>query len=85
MPMKKRTETTLHAVITRRGLSIAEAAHICGAKYTTFWRHCNGSRTLFGDVAARYADALGIPRSELRPDLWPQEAVPMESGHEQSV
>lgn len=41
------------------------------AKYSTFWRHWNGSRRLFGDVAAKYADALGIPRSELRPDLRP--------------
>lgn len=79
--MGKKTETLLAAAIKRRGLSPAEAARICGAKHITFWRHCNGSRRLLGDVAAAYADALKIPRSELRPDLWPPEPESGESRH----
>ena len=33
-------------------------------------QHCQGRRTISAESAVRYHNTLGIPLSELRPDLW---------------
>ena len=41
--------------------------------YSTMLRHYKGLREISGRDAIKYEKLLGIPRSELRPDLWPPE------------
>ena len=38
----------------------------------TLFRHCRGAN-ISAEIAVRYHNALGIPLSDLRPDLWPPE------------
>ena len=54
-----------------RGLTPAEAARKLGMLYVHVWRHYTGRRGITAEYAIKYEKALGIPRSELRPDLWP--------------
>ena len=35
------------------------------------YAHCMGTRKMCAENAVAYSNTLGIPRSELRPDLWP--------------
>ncbi len=44
----------------------------------TLFRHCRGE-SLSAEMALRYHKTLGIPLSDLRPDLWPPEE---EESHE---
>ncbi len=38
----------------------------------TVFKHCHGAR-ISAESAMRYHKTLGIPLSDLRPDLWPPE------------
>lgn len=40
-----------------------------GLSLFAVYRHCKGDK-ITAEAAVIYADVLGIPRSELRPDLW---------------
>ena len=53
-----------------RGLSCKAVAKT-GLRYQTVWLHFHGLRNIGVKSALRYEAVLGIPRSELRPDLWP--------------
>lgn len=44
-----------------------------GIRYDTIWKHCEGMRSISAEMALRYEQTLKIPKSELRPDLWPEE------------
>lgn len=67
---------TLAQAFQVRGLSCREAAK-AGLRYQTVWLHFHGLRNIGVKSALRYEAVLGIPRSELRPDLWPpMEAAP---------
>ena len=48
------------------GAMASQAQTAKGALY----QHCQGKRTISAESAVRYHDTLGIPLSELRPDLW---------------
>ena len=61
---------TLRKALEKRSISIAEASKR-GIPLTTIAKHCNGDRQLGVKAVLRYEELLGIPRSELRPDLWP--------------
>lgn len=64
----------LKLALERRGLTVADVARqaaIAGIPLTTFYKHCSGKRTLGEKAVLRYERLLGIPRYELRPDLWP--------------
>ena len=61
---------TLQQAFQVRGLSCREAAQ-AGLRYQTVWLHVHGLRNIGVKSALRYEAVLGIPRSELRPDLWP--------------
>lgn len=54
-------------------LSIQDVVRLSGYPYPTVWRHASGKRNVSPEAALRYERTLGIPRSELRPDLWPPE------------
>lgn len=45
------------------------------------FNHCSGQRSISAESAKRYSQALGIPLSELRPDLWPPETAQGEDSH----
>ena len=56
--------------LDRRGLTPAEA-HRRGMPYQSVYRQYRGQRKPSGEYAMLYERLLGIPRSEIRPDLWP--------------
>ncbi len=53
-----------------RGISPSDAS-AKGIPLATVQKHYYGSRNVGIKSVLKYEDILGIPRSELRPDLWP--------------
>ena len=62
--------TLFQKALDAKGLSVSAAAHLAGILYVHVWRHYTGRRPITAKYALRYEKALGIPRYELRPDLW---------------
>ena len=59
------------------GMSVQEIADRCAIRSrSTVLQHCNGQRAISAEIAIKYANGLGIPLSELRPDLWSPDSVP---------
>lgn len=46
-------------------------AHKRGMPYQSVYRQYRGERKPSGEYALLYEKLLGIPRSKIRPDLWP--------------
>ena len=44
-----------------------------GISVFAVFSHCKGNKKLTAESALKYNRALGIPLSDLRPDLWPPE------------
>lgn len=65
--------TPLNDILRKRGLRIADASRVSGIPYVTIAQHVRGTRGISAVQAIKYELLLGIPRSELRPDLWPPE------------
>ncbi len=66
----------LREALDRRGLSCIEAANK-GVPYHNLYKQYKGIRGVGPGAAILYELVLNIPRSELRPDLWPPtEAAP---------
>jgi len=63
--------TNFAKALNGRGISVSEAARKPGCKRATVYKHYTGERNVGAMAALIYEQALGIPRSELRPDLWP--------------
>lgn len=63
--------TPLNDILRKRGLRIADASRVSGIPYVTIAQHVRGTRGISAVQAIKYERLLGIPRSELRPDLWP--------------
>ena len=68
-------KTPLADILRKRGLSIADASRASGIPYVTIAQHVRGARGISAALAIKYERLLGIPRSELRPDLWPPEGA----------
>lgn len=64
------SDSTLKIAMDKRGQPLASALKIDGVCYSTFRRHYRGLRTISAKDAIKYEKLLGIPRYELRPDLW---------------
>lgn len=63
----------------QHGLTYRALTEACkGRSLFAVYNHCNCSK-IPAESAVLYADALGILRSELRPDLWPPTAPPATS------
>lgn len=60
---------TIKELFGERGLTMKAAARL-GIPYDTISSHFQGKRTIGVKAALRYEALLGIPRWELRPDLW---------------
>lgn len=52
-----------------RGITVREAAR-AGLPYMSVYKQYKGERNPSGRFALMYERCLGIPRSEIRPDLW---------------
>ena len=66
----------LKEALDRRGLTCPEAARR-GVPYHNIFKQYKGERGVGVKSALLYEAVLGIPRSELRPDIWPPtEAAP---------
>lgn len=61
---------TLKIALDQRGMTCREAARL-GVPYHNIFKQYNGLRGVGPQSALLYERILGIPRSELRPDLWP--------------
>lgn len=61
---------TLKESLDRRGLTVPEASKK-GVPYHALYKQYAGLRTVGVRCALLYESVLGIPRSELRPDIWP--------------
>lgn len=59
-----------------RGLTVMAVSREFGIPYMTIYQHLKGKREVSPAAAIRYEISLGIPRSELRPDLWPPATTP---------
>ena len=54
---------------SQRG-ALRKASRESGIPYVTLIQHANNRRKVSSNMALRYEKLLGIPRWELRPDLW---------------
>lgn len=57
------------------GLTYDALAAQAGKGKPSVWRHCNAKR-IPADAVPGYEQSLGIPRWQLRPDLWCAPAAP---------
>ena len=59
------------------GLTYDQMASSAGfSSRSVVYHHCMGKRSVSAESAIRYEAAFDIPRSKLRPDLWPPTAAP---------
>lgn len=68
-PLDETTPLAIH--LNSLDLSVAEAAKLSDTPYSTLYQHVHGQRTIRGEQAILYEATLDVPRSTLRPDLWP--------------
>lgn len=61
--------TKLKQILERHGLTVNDVAKK-GIPYCSVWQQWTGRRSVGVKAAIRYEELLGIPRWELRPDLW---------------
>lgn len=67
-------ENALEKYRLASGKTFQEIAKLAGVgSRSTIFNHCRGLRKISSLTALKYHQNLGIPRSELRPDLWPPE------------
>lgn len=66
-------KTKFEQELFERGITRMDAAKASGFSYATIHMHYSGKRTISADSAIIYEKTLGIPRKELRPDLWQDE------------
>lgn len=75
-PMKN---NTLRTAFDRLGLTPKDAAKCSNElKYVTLRQQYTGLRPVGPKAAILYERVLHIPKSELRPDLWPPEEIQKE-------
>lgn len=72
----------LKQALDARGLRKSDLCGVDGLCYSLARRHYMGERSIGAKYAILYETLLGIPRSELRPDLWPP---PDNTQHQEAV
>lgn len=66
---------TLEKYMKEHNLTLKKLASIVGWQSSaTVCQHLSGARKITAEAALKYSHALGIPLSDLRPDLWPPAA-----------
>lgn len=61
---------TLKEAMDRRGLQLKDLRTIADIDYSYARKHYIGTAQVSAEYAVKYEAQLGIPRYELRPDLW---------------
>jgi len=61
---------TFEKYFPHRG-DLKKASRDSGIPYVTLIQHANNLRRVAPESAVKYEALLGIPRWELRPDVWP--------------
>ena len=62
------SKNNIRKIITDKGLSVPEAARLCGLPYSTVSAHYYGQRkSMTLQIAAKYAQGLGVSMDELLP------------------
>lgn len=61
--------------------TLQQVVKLTGFQYSTVWRHVRNVQSISAESAVRYEKALGVPRSKLRPDLWPPQNGDTKSSH----
>lgn len=69
----------LKAAFEKRGLKQRDLLRKKGICYAHAARQFNGERPVSAAYALKYEKIFGIPRFELRPDLWPAPATKEEN------
>ena len=65
-------KTALQIFLDKHGLTVADVVRMTRLPYMTVRQHALGDRHVSAESALRYERLLGVPRWELRPDLWDQ-------------
>lgn len=73
-------KTHFEEIFSARGWVVSEVSKKHGIPHMTLRQHIKGTRSISAEQAIKYERLLGIPRSELRPDLWPPESSQNEAG-----
>ena len=60
-------------ILAKHGLTVLTASKKSGILYQCIYQHARGFRKVSAEDAVKYENLLGIPRNEIRPDLWPAE------------
>ena len=68
-------KTALREYRAQKDLSAEEVARKLGIAESTLRSYENGNREIDGDTAVLIEDRLGIPREDIRPDLFKREAA----------
>ena len=63
--------SALKKAFDARGLQMKDLSGVPGLCYSLARRHYIGEKNLTARYAIIYERLFGIPRAELRPDLWP--------------
>lgn len=58
------------------GFPLAEIKARTGVQLGTIYRHAHGISPISPRIALKYHDALGIPLSSMRPDIWRPDVDP---------
>lgn len=64
------SDSLLKQSLDKRGLQRKNLRHLEGIPYSYAVKHYNGDCPVSAQYALLYEAQLGIPRYELRPDLW---------------
>lgn len=67
------TDSALKRAFDKRGFPRSKLCGVEGLNYPYAYKQYMGQRGLSAKYALVYERLFGIPRSELRPDLWPPE------------
>ena len=83
---KAMTDSALKRAFDKSGFPRSKLCGVDGLDYCYAYKQYMGQRGLSAEYALVYERLFGIPRSELRPDLWPpqenlQDAPTTEASH----
>jgi DNA-binding transcriptional regulator YdaS (Cro superfamily) len=58
-----------------KSLTLQQFGEMVGLRKALVWKYENGRLRVPAELVPKIEQATGIPRHELRPDLWPREAA----------
>lgn len=58
-----------------KSLTLQQFGEMVGLRKALVWKYENGRLRVPAELVPKIEEATGIPRHQLRPDLWPREAA----------